>query len=291
MHKAGRLDGKVALITGAGRHRGLGEAIARRFAEEGAHVLLTDLGRPAGPLLTAEHIGSADELEQVAAGIRAHLGDAAARSTIETALCDVRDELQVEAAVSLTIERFGRIDILVNNAGVGFISKPFYELTSDEWDLILAVNLKGAFLVTRAVARHMIALHQAGDRAGGRIINIASKAAKSATARYVPYTSSKHGLVGFTRGTALDLAPYGITVNAVCPNHVTTGLGAKQNAARAALDSIDVALLLERRNGQIPLGRVGLPQDTANACLFLASAEASYITGEAMNVSGGEEMH
>jgi meso-butanediol dehydrogenase/(S,S)-butanediol dehydrogenase/diacetyl reductase len=126
---------------------------------------------------------------------------------------------------------------------------------------------------------------------GGRIINIASQAAKSGHPHLAAYIASKHGLVGLTRTAALELGAHGITVNAVCPNHVTTGLGAVQNEYYAKLRGVSVEqYLADMRNG-IPLGRVGMATDTANACAFLSSDLASYITGEAMNVSGGAEMH
>jgi meso-butanediol dehydrogenase/(S,S)-butanediol dehydrogenase/diacetyl reductase len=282
----GRLRGKVAVITGAGRKKGLGEAIARRFAAEGATVVLTDIGAPSGPHLTADNIGTSAEMEEVAAGIRAATG-----GPVATMICDVRSEDDVKRVVAETVKTFGSLDIVVNNAGVGYIMKPLIEFSLDEWDLVLDVNLRGPFLFTKHGGAQMIAQGQAG-RKGGRIINIASQAAKSPAPQLVAYTSSKHGLVGLTRVAAVELAPHGITVNAVCPNHVTTGLGAKQNAFRGkvigAKTQDDVIAF---RTAKIPLGRVGLPEDTANACVFLASDEAAYITGEAMNVSGGEEMH
>jgi NAD(P)-dependent dehydrogenase (short-subunit alcohol dehydrogenase family) len=277
-----RLEGKVALVTGAGRHKGLGEAIARRLAEEGAAVMLTDIGQPDGKHLSADNIGTVDEMDSVAAGIR----DAVPGARVETAVCDVLREEAARCAVAVTVSRFGRLDILVNNAGIGFIAKPLVELSIDEWDLVLNVNLRGPFLMTKYAATQMIA-----QRGGGRVINIASRAAKNATANYSAYASSKHGMVGLTRVSAVELGPHGITVNAVCPNHVTTALGARQNTLRSIVDGTDADAVLEMRRAAIPLGRVGTPRDTADACLFLASDEASFITGEALNVSGGEEMH
>ena len=129
-------------------------------------------------------------------------------------------------------------------------------------------------------------------RSFGRFINIASQAAKSGAPALIAYSSSKHGMIGLTRTAALELAPFGITVNAVCPNHVTTGLGEKQNAFRGqAIGAKTQDDVLAFRKGRIPMGRVGVPQDTANACLFLASDESSYVTGDSINVTGGEEMH
>jgi meso-butanediol dehydrogenase/(S,S)-butanediol dehydrogenase/diacetyl reductase len=274
------LDGKVALCTGAGRRDGLGAAILRRLAAEGCRVVVTDLGTP-NPLMQAGSIGSTDEMEAVAAEIRATGAEAI------TVPLDVRDEGQVEAAVAKTVEAFGRIDILVNNAGIGYLMEPLLEVTRERWQAVLEVNLMGAFLCTKHAARQMIA--QGG---GGRIVNIASQAAKSGHMHMTAYASSKHGMVGFTRSAAMELGPHGITVNAICPNHVTTGLGAVQNEYFAKLrgfPSVD-AYLADMKN-RIPMRRVGVANDTAAACAFLCSAEAAYVTGEAMNVSGGVEMH
>jgi len=278
----GRLQGKVAMITGAGRKKGLGEAIALKFAAEGAAVVLTDIGAASGPHLSADNIGTTAEMDEVAAGIRA-----ATDGNVLTMTCDVRSEDDVKRCVADTVAQFGRLDIVVNNAGVGYIMKPLTEFSIEEWDLVLDVNLRGPFLFLKHAGAAMIAAKN-----GGRFINIASQAAKSGAPALIAYSSSKHGMIGLTRTAAIELAPHGITVNAVCPNHVTTGLGAKQNAFRGEkIGAKTTADVIAFRAAKIPLGRVGLPEDTANACAFLASDEAAYITGEAMNVSGGEEMH
>lgn len=276
-----RLKDKVAIITGAGRKKGLGEGIAKRFAEEGATVILTDIGKPSGDHLPAANIGTSEEMEEVAQALRDETG-----GTIATMVCDVRSEEDIARCIEDAVKQFGHLDIVVNNAGIGYIMKPLMELAIDEWDVVLDVNLRGPFLFTKHAAKQFIA--QGG---GGRIINIASQAAKSPAPLLVHYTSSKHGMVGLTRTAAAELGEHGITVNAVCPNHVTTGLGAVQNARRGQVLGTDTEGVLDFRKAKIPLGRVGLTSDTANACVFLASDEAAYITGEAMNVSGGEEMH
>lgn len=287
----GRLTGKVALITGAGRKRGLGEAIARHFAEEGAHVMLSDVGRTPVSFVPEGNIGTPSEMEEVASLIRSHLHGKPGVGEVETCICDVLQEEDARRAVSLCLERFGRIDILVNNAGIGFISKPILELSVEEWDLVLDVNLRGAFLMTKYAAAQMISQIESGVASSGRIINIASRGAKSGSPNYSAYASSKHGMIGLTRVAAVEFGKHNITVNAVCPNHVTTGLGAAQNILRSRLENSDLDAVMEMRKSRIPLGRIGVADDTANACLFLASDEASFITGEAMNVSGGEEMH
>jgi meso-butanediol dehydrogenase/(S,S)-butanediol dehydrogenase/diacetyl reductase len=274
-----RLAGKVALVTGSGRQGGLGAAIARRLAGEGAAVVVTDIGAPAAHL-PADRIGTSAELEQVAAGIR----DAGGRA--HAVALDVRDEAQVEAAVASAVERFGRLDILVNNAGIGYLMEPLVEMARERWQAVLEVNLMGAFLCTKHAARQMIAQGQ-----GGRVINIASVAAKSGSIHLAAYAASKHGMIGLTRSAAIEFGPHRITVNAVCPNHVTTGLGSVQNEYRARQKGLSVEAYLAEMRGRIPLGRVGLPEDTAKACAFLCSDEAQYITGEGVNVSGGQEMH
>ena len=274
-----RLDGKVALVTGAGRRKGLGEAICRRLASEGARLVITDLG-VAAPNMPADRIGTSEELAAIVAEIGA-LGADAIGATL-----DVRDEVQVENVIASALQSFGRLDILVNNAGIGYLMEPLIDMPKDRWQAVLDVNLMGAFLCSKHAARAMI---QRG--AGGRIVNIASQAAKSGAWHLGAYAASKHGLIGLTRTAAIELGAHRITVNAICPNHVTTGLGALQNEYRSRVRGQTVDEYLAEMRGRIPLGRVGLAEDTAKACAFLCSDEAAYITGEAMNVSGGVEMH
>ena len=277
----GRFDGRVAIVTGAGRFNGLGEAMARRLASEGASIVLTDKGTLDGERFPAHGIGTGEEMERVAASIRAQTG-----ASVRTQSCDVRLEDQVAAMVANTVEAFGRVDFLVNNAGIGYLMTLIVDTPVDDWDAVLGVNLKGMFLCTKHVARHLLAQGQ-----GGRIINIGSQASKSGFASASAYTSSKHGVVGFTRSAALELAQHGITVNAICPNHVTTGLGAWQNSHFSALGGKSVDEYLDTMKARIPIGRTGTPADIAATCAFLCSSDADYITGESMNVSGGEEYH
>jgi meso-butanediol dehydrogenase/(S,S)-butanediol dehydrogenase/diacetyl reductase len=273
------LTGKVAICTGSGRRDGLGAAILRRLAAEGCKVVVTDLGSPDG-LLTGQDIGATEEMAAVADELRA------AGAECIAVPCDVRDEQQVAALFDRVAEAFGPTDILVNNAGVGYLMRGFQDVPADEWRLVLDVNLTGAFLCSQQAMKQMVA---AGN--GGRIINIASQAAKSGFPHLAAYVASKHGLVGLTRSNAIEMGPHGITVNAVCPNHVTTGLGAKQNAYYSKLQGKTLDEFMAAMRERIPMGRPGLPEDTAAAVAFLASSDAHYITGEALNVSGGEEMH
>ncbi len=174
----------------------------------------------------------------------------------------------------------------MNNAGIGYLFGPVTELTPAHLDAVLGVNLRAPMLLTGHAAKLMIR-----GGAGGRVINIASQAAKSGFAFASAYTASKHGLVGFTRSAALELGEHAITVNAICPNHVTTGLGAWQNEFMAKARGSSVDDYLAAMRARIPMGRTGTPEDTANAAGFLCSEAAAYVTGEAMNVSGGEEYH
>jgi meso-butanediol dehydrogenase/(S,S)-butanediol dehydrogenase/diacetyl reductase len=280
MTASSSLAGKTAVVTGAGRAKGLGEAIAARLAAAGASVVLSDIGRAADAATPGTMIGSHSELETVAAGIRAEGGQ------VSTCLCDVRRPAEVQALADYALAQTGRLDIWINNAGIGYLMKPLLEVQPEDWNAVIDVNLSGAFFGLQAAARAMVAQGR-----GGRIINIASQAAKSGFAMAQAYTSSKHGLVGLVRSAAIELGPHGITVNNVCPNHVTTGLGAWQNEYFARVQGKSVPQYLADMAARIPLGRPGLPQDTAEAVAFLCSDAAAYITAESLNVSGGEEPH
>ncbi|MGI9658764.1 MAG: SDR family NAD(P)-dependent oxidoreductase [Gaiellaceae bacterium] len=274
------LDGKVAVVTGSGRHNGLGKAMAKRLGEEGCSVVVADLGRTEGELFPDHGVGTTDEMEEVAEEIRA------TGATVATLPCDVRSEEQVKAMIAGAVSEFGRLDVVVNNAGIGYLMELVTEMDEEKWDAVLDVNLKGMFLCTKHAAQQMI--EQGG---GGRVINIASQAAKSGFPYASAYVASKHGVMGFTRAVAIELGKHEITCNAICPNHVTTGLGAWQNEFFSDALGMTEAEYLDAMRARIPLGRPGLTDDIAKACAFLASDQASYITGEALNVSGGEEMH
>ena len=264
-----RFAGKTVIVTGSGREKGLGQGILQRFADEGANCVISDLS-----------IG--DEAEAVAEDLRRR------GAKVASFACDVSDQPQCQALVDQATAHFGSVDVMVNNAGIGFMMKALLDVDTDkEWDRVISVNLSGAFYCTQAAAKAMVAQGN-----GGRIINIASQAAKTGFPHLAAYVSSKHGMVGLTRAAAVELGKHGITVNAVCPNHVTTALGAEQNAYFSKLLGFDsVEAYLANMAAKNPTGRPGLPSDTAGACAFLASDDAVYITGEALNVSGGEEMH
>ncbi|MEM6800080.1 MAG: SDR family NAD(P)-dependent oxidoreductase [Bacteroidota bacterium] len=274
------LKGKTAIVTGSGRPGGIGEAIILRLAEEGCNVVVTDIGKATGKQFGKDHIGTGDEMLEIVEKAN-NLGGKAM-----PLLCDVRFEGQVKNMIHATVDAFGTLDIMVNNAGVGYIMEPFTEFSEESWDAVLDVNLKGAFLCSKHAAIQMIA-----QKTGGSIINIASQAAKSGFPFAAAYTSSKHGMVGLTRSNAVELGQYGIRVNAVCPNHITTGLGHWQNKFFSEKMGLDYETYLQGIRDRNPLGRTGMVEDIAKATAFLASEQAAYITGEAMNVSGGEEYH
>ena len=265
----GQYTGKTIVVTGSGKEKGLGQGILQAFADEGANCVVSDL------TIDAEAEGVAEELRSRGA-------------KVATIACNVSKADQCQALIAAAVEEFGGVDVLVNNAGIGFKMKALLDVdTTDEWDQVIAVNLSGAFYCTQAAARAMV---EAGN--GGRIINIASQAAKTGFPHLPAYVSSKHGMVGLTRASAVELGKHGITVNAVCPNHVTTGLGARQNEYFSKLLGFaTVEDYLANMSNKNPMGRPGLPSDTAAACVWLASDAAFYVTGEALNVSGGEEMH
>ena len=274
------LAGKVAIVTGSGRAQGLGEAMVRRLAAEGCRVVVSDIGAARGSEIPVDAIGTDAGIDQVVADIRAAGGEAIGLA------CDVLEEAQVAALVARTVAHYGRLDIMVNNAGIGYLMKPLVEMEQASWDAVLGVNLRGPFFGIKHAAKQMIAQGE-----GGRIINIGSQASKSGFPFAAPYVASKHGLLGLTRTAAIELGPQRITVNTICPNHVTTGLGARQNRFFSAATGKSEEKYLADMRARIPLGRPGLQEDIAKACAFLASGEADYITGEAMNVSGGEEYH
>ncbi len=274
------LDGKVAVITGAGRRKGLGEAMARRLAEEGCKVVLTDIGHAEGEHMPESAVGTASEMQAIVDEIRASGAGAAAFN------CNVLNPDEVDAAAAFAVDTFGSLDIWVNNAGIGYLMKPIVEMSIDEWDAVLGVNLRGVFLGIQAAARRMIEQGR-----GGRIVNIGSQASKSGFGHASAYTTSKHGVVGLTRVAAMELGEHGINVNTICPNHVTTGLGAWQNEHFSGVTGRDMDQYMADMRARIPLGRPGLQEDIAKACAFLCSEQAAYMTAECMNVSGGEEYH
>lgn len=270
------LQGKVALVTGAGGERGIGRAIALRLAREGADIAISDL--------TANARDDWAGLPAVAEEIKA-MG-----RRVFVSLADVTEASQVEEMVHGAIDALGRIDILVNNAGspVGPDRVPVVELREEDFDLVQRVNVKGVFLVSRAVGRH---LKQRNE--GGRIINIASTAGLRGYARFAAYSASKFAVIGFTQSMAHEMAPARVTVNAICPGLIDTervsGIADGMRPDEVSIEEFR-RQLLQRSEQNCPLGRVGQPEDVANVAAFLTSPDADFLTGQAFSVSGGSVM-
>lgn len=239
------LANKVAIVTGGGR--GIGQAIALRLAQEGAKVAICDV----------------QNSEETAARIQ-ELGGAALALKV-----DITVESQVKEAVETILSQWGTIDILVNNAGItrdGLLMR----MQESEWDTVLDVNLKGAFLFSRAVLRPML------KQRGGRIISIASVVGLMGNPGQTNYAASKAGLIGFSKSLAREVASRGITVNCIAPGFIASDM-------TDALNEVQRKALLD----QVPLGEIGRPEDVAAAVAFLASDDARYITGQTINVDGG----
>lgn len=275
------LNGKVALVTGAGGKNGIGRAIATRLAKEGADVAVNDI---------IEHPYAADEptwqgLPDVVREIEA-MGQRAL-----SIVADVSDVKQVREMVDETVAHFGKIDILVNNAGTiaGKDRVLIVDLAEEDWDRVQRVNVKGVFLCCQAVARQLIA-----QGTGGKIINMSSVTGKQGSARYAAYSASKFAVIGLTQSLAHELAPYQVNVNAICPSIVDTE---RVGHLAAALMPADMpadeqrAEFARRAEASVPLGRLAEGEDVAKMAAFLASDEATYLTGLSVTVSGGWMMY
>ena len=276
------LAGKIALITGAGGMKGVGRATALKLASQGADIALTDVQRAPEDLPPGELKEHWRGLDSVAEEVQA-LGQ-----RCFTAACDLGVSAQIEHLVAQVRDHFGRIDILVNNARaiIGRDKVPITELREDVWQHFFAINSTAVFLLTKFVGRVMIEASQ-----GGRIINIASSASKRGSANGAAYAASKFAVLGLTQSAALDLAPYRITVNAVCPGAINSDRLSYWEQEQAEAQGISLeeyrANLVAEMGKQNPLGRIAESEDVANVVAFLASDEAAYITGQGYNVNGG----
>lgn len=248
------LRDKIALVTGASR--GIGKAIALSFAKEGADVIVNDIAN----LQAAEDVVSEiKNLGQTALVVRA----------------DVSAKREVEGMVEQVLDEFGRIDILVNNAGVVTV-KPVEEVTEDEWDRDIGVNLKGVFLCSQVVGKSMIKQRR------GNIINIASMVAERVLPGHVAYCAAKAGVIALTKVLAIEWAKYNVRVNAIAPGFIKTELVAQ--LVEKGLRSREEMEMIERRT---PLKRWGTPQEVSNIAVFLASEDSAFVTGETVFVDGG----
>lgn len=243
-----RLSGKVALVTGSAR--GIGKTMVERFAAEGAVVVLSDVVN-----------------EEAAAKTLQGIIDAGGKGMV--AMFDVGDSAQVGEAVSRIVNEQGRIDILVNNAGITR-DNLLMRLPEDDFDAVLRTNLKGTFLLTKFVSRHMI------KQRSGRIINMSSVVGQMGNAGQSNYSAAKAGIIGFTKSMARELAGRGVTVNAIAPGFIVTAMteALPENVRKAFLD-------------QIPMGRFGTQEDVAELAVYLASEGASYVTGQVIGINGG----
>jgi NAD(P)-dependent dehydrogenase (short-subunit alcohol dehydrogenase family) len=275
------IETKVALVTGAARRRGIGRATALRLAREGADVACLDIARPYESF-PGHGVATADELEEVVAEIEA-LGRRAVAVRADVSSWD-----EVHAAVDQAYGALGRIDLVANVAGgasLGAGAGPLLQLTEAEWDLVLDVNLKGTWMVSRAAAAKMV-----GDGSGGRIVNVSSQAGKRGFPMLGAYCSAKAGVILLTQVLAAELGPMGITVNAVCPGTVDTDLLNKDRQMEQMVGATFPGGMEAWVQQEIPLGRLETADDVAAAIAFLMSDDAAYITGEALNVSGGQTM-
>ncbi len=254
-----RLEGRVAVVTGGAQ--GMGRAIALRLAQEGARVVIADLGLEAAQRTANEIATSGGQAVGVVA--------------------DVRDQAQVQSMIDTAVAQYGGLDILVNNAGVGRIL-PFLETMEQDWDFMFDVNCKGLLWCSQAAARVMIEQGQ-----GGKIINLASQAGRRGEALVLAYCASKAAVISMTQSMALALAEHRINVNAIAPGIVDTPFWEEVDRQFARLWNLPPGEPKRRAVATILLGRIEQPEDVAGVAAFLASADADYMTQQCINVDGG----
>ncbi len=275
------LEGKVALITGAGSIRGMGRAVAQRLSREGADIVVVDKEMAPKSIWPGEENWRG--LEAVVEEI-----EAAGRKGMAV-ISDISNSKDVDDIVAKALEKFGKIDILVHCAAIrGPVGPTIVELDEEVWKRVIDVNLTGSFLICKAVAKTMIPVPE-----GKKIVIIASVAGTFGAPGSSSYCASKYGVIGLAKTLALELAPYKINVNAINPDTISTNLVDERIVAAARAQGVSVAELLEKRakepqpGPKIPLGRHGEPREVADLVYFLVSEQSSYITGETINIDGG----
>lgn len=256
-----RFDGQVVIITGAAN--GIGQACALRFAREGANLTCLDL---------AEKPNQAVAAECEALGVEAL-----------SLVCNVTDPASLKAAVEATLARWGRIDVLVAAAGI-YTGLPLTQVSLEQWQRLIDINLTGVFLANQAVAEVMM------NQKSGSIINISSMAGKTSFPASAEYSASKSGVIGLTRSVAMDLAPYAVTANAVCPGNTLTEMVKNVAAQVGGREGLTAEEWLQLRANECPMKRLAEPWEIAGVVAFLASQDSRYLTGQAIEVDGGMVM-
>ncbi len=269
-----RLSGKVAIVTGSGQ--GIGKAVALRLAREGADIVVAEINPG-----TAE--ATAREIQGLGPRAQAHP-------------VDIGHPGEIQAMVDRVVAQFGRIDILVNVAGIAQ-TKPFLEMTEEDWDRVVDTNLKGTVFCVQAVGRQMvrqippeIVAQGRADRSYGKIVNFSSISGRRGRSVQMAYAASKAAIISVTQSAALAFSPYNINVNAVCPGVIPTPMWDQIDRDRSRLMGAQPGDALKSFVEKVPLLRAGRPEDVAGAVAFLCSADADYITGQTLNVDGGFEM-
>lgn len=270
------LDGKVAIVTGAGRPNGIGRATALRLASAGCAVVVTDICRPYEGDLAFYRVG--DDRRQLDALVDEIV---AAGGRALACAVDLTRREEIEACVAETLRAFGGLDILVNNAGTAVGVGPLLNMTARQWELSLAVNVTGTFQFCQAALPALI------ERGGGVIVNTASTAGLGASPLMAGYVTSKFAVVGLSKAIAAEFGPLGIRCNAICPGMVDTDLGADEYEFIAAMEGITVEAARRRAAERIALRRPCRPEEVADVIVFLCSPAAGYLTGLALPVAGG----